>query len=93
MQQCSAGYIHEQARQHEVRPDIAGWAQVNNRNTLTWEEKFAPDVWHIDHLSSTLDVKIIALTISKIIKREGISPVKPQPRSLWAGSRVELRTI
>jgi sugar transferase EpsL len=66
-------YTPEQARRHEVRPGITGWAQVNGRNTLTWEQKFALDVWYVDHVSLALDVKIIALTISKIIKREGIS--------------------
>jgi sugar transferase EpsL len=66
-------YTPEQARRHEVRPGITGWAQVNGRNALTWEQKFALDVWYVDHMSLALDVKIIALTISKIIKREGIS--------------------
>jgi len=65
-------YTPEQARRHEVRPGITGWAQVNGRNTLTWEQKFALDVWYVDHVSLALDTKIIALTISKIIKREGI---------------------
>ena len=66
-------YTPEQARRHEVRPGITGWAQVNGRNTLTWEQKFALDVWYVDHMSLALDVKIIALTIAKTIKREGIS--------------------
>jgi sugar transferase EpsL len=66
-------YTPEQARRHEVRPGITGWAQVNGRNTLTWEQKFALDVWYVDHVSLALDTKIIALTISKIIRREGIT--------------------
>ena len=66
-------YTPEQARRHEVRPGITGWAQVNGRNALSWEQKFALDVWYVDHMSLALDLKIIALTISKIIKREGIS--------------------
>lgn len=66
-------YTPEQARRHEVRPGITGWAQVNGRNALTWEQKFALDVWYVDHLSFWLDLKIIALTLWKILKREGIS--------------------
>jgi sugar transferase EpsL len=66
-------YTPEQARRHEVRPGITGWAQVNGRNALTWEQKFALDVWYVDHLSFGLDLKIIALTLWKILKREGIS--------------------
>ena len=66
-------YTLEQMRRHEVKPGITGWAQVNGRNALTWEQKFALDVWYVDHESLWLDVKIIALTLSKIIKREGIN--------------------
>jgi sugar transferase EpsL len=66
-------YTPEQARRHDVRPGITGWAQVNGRNALTWEQKFALDVWYVDHLSFWLDLKIIALTLWKILKREGIS--------------------
>ena len=66
-------YTPEHARRHEVRPGITGWAQVNGRNTLTWEQKFALDVWYVDNLSLWLDMKIIVLTIWKIFKREGIS--------------------
>lgn len=66
-------YTPEQARRHEVRPGITGWAQVNGRNALTWEQKFVLDVWYVDHVSFWLDVKIIALTVWKILKREGIS--------------------
>jgi len=66
-------YTPEQARRHEVRPGITGWAQVNGRNALSWEQKFALDVWYVDNLSLWLDLKIIALTVWKILKREGIS--------------------
>jgi sugar transferase EpsL len=66
-------YSPEQARRHEVKPGITGWAQVNGRNALTWEEKFKLDVWYVDNWSFWLDLKIIAITILKIIKREGIN--------------------
>jgi len=66
-------YSHEQNRRHEVRPGITGWAQVNGRNAITWEQKFEYDVWYVDNQSLRLDLKIIALTIWKILKREGIS--------------------
>jgi lipopolysaccharide/colanic/teichoic acid biosynthesis glycosyltransferase len=66
-------YTPEQMRRHEVKPGITGWAQVNGRNVLTWEQKFALDVWYVDHLSFWLDLKIIVLTIWKILLREGIS--------------------
>jgi sugar transferase EpsL len=66
-------YTPEQARRHEVRPGITGWAQVNGRNALTWEEKFKLDVWYVDHLSLWLDLKIVAFTVLSILKREGIN--------------------
>jgi sugar transferase EpsL len=66
-------YTPEQMRRHEVRPGITGWAQVNGRNALTWEQKFALDVWYVDHWSLCLDLKIIALTAWKVLTREGIS--------------------
>jgi len=66
-------YTPEQARRHEVRPGITGWAQVNGRNAITWEEKFRLDVWYVDNWSLWLDIKIIAMTVWKIVKREGIS--------------------
>lgn len=65
-------YSPEQARRHEVLPGITGWAQVNGRNALTWEDKFRLDVWYVDHWSFLLDLKIILLTLWKVIKREGI---------------------
>jgi len=66
-------YTPEQARRHEVRPGITGWAQVNGRNAITWEEKFKLDVWYVDNWSLWLDIKIIFMTFWKILKREGIS--------------------
>jgi len=66
-------YTPEQARRHEVKPGITGWAQINGRNELTWEQKFALDVWYVDHQSMWLDLKIMALTIWKTLRREGIS--------------------
>jgi sugar transferase EpsL len=66
-------YSPEQMRRHEVRPGITGWAQVNGRNTLTWGQKFDLDIWYVDHQSFWLDLKILALTVSKLIKREGIN--------------------
>jgi len=66
-------YTPEQARRHEVKPGITGWAQVNGRNAITWEEKFKYDVWYVDNMSLWLDVKILALTAWKVLKMEGIS--------------------
>jgi len=66
-------YSKEQARRHEVRPGITGWAQVNGRNAISWNKKFALDVWYVDHCSFLLDLKIIFLTIKKVFVREGIS--------------------
>jgi len=66
-------YTVEQSRRHEVLPGITGWAQVNGRNAISWEEKFSLDVWYIDHWSFCLDIKIILLTIWKVISGEGIS--------------------
>jgi lipopolysaccharide/colanic/teichoic acid biosynthesis glycosyltransferase len=66
-------YSPEQARRHQVLPGITGWAQINGRNALTWEDKFRMDVWYVDHWSLRLDIKILAITLWKVIKREGIS--------------------
>lgn len=66
-------YSKEQARRHEVRPGITGWAQCHGRNAITWEEKFRLDLWYVDHVSLTTDIKIIGLTIAKILRRDGIS--------------------
>ncbi len=66
-------YSPEQARRHEVRPGVTGWAQINGRNALSWEEKFALDVWYVDNRSFWLDVKIIANTVLKVARKDGIS--------------------
>ena len=66
-------YSHEQARRHNVMPGITGWSQINGRNALTWEDKFRLDVWYVDHWSFWLDIKILALTLWKVFRREGIS--------------------
>ena len=66
-------YNEEQARRHEVRPGITGWAQVNGRNAISWTKKFELDVWYVEHCSFSLDLKIVFLTIKKIFVREGIS--------------------
>ena len=66
-------YTSEQMRRHEVKPGITGWAQVNGRNTISWEQKFKLDVWYVDHLSFRLDMKIMALTLGKILRREDIN--------------------
>lgn len=66
-------YAPEQARRHEVLPGITGWAQINGRNTLIWEQKFELDVWYVDNQSFWLDIKILFLTVYKVLKREGVS--------------------
>ena len=66
-------YTAEQMRRHDVKPGITGWAQVNGRNAIGWEEKFSLDLWYVDNCSFTVDVRIILLTIIKIVKRDGIN--------------------
>ena len=66
-------YNDEQARRHEVRPGITGWAQVNGRNALTWEDKFKLDIWYVDHQSLWLDIRILLMTLAKVLRREGVS--------------------
>ncbi|MEN6318157.1 MAG: sugar transferase [Syntrophaceae bacterium] len=66
-------YSERQARRHDVKPGITGWAQVNGRNALTWDEKFDLDVWYVDHQSFLLDMKILWMTFVKVLKREGIA--------------------
>ena len=68
-----ARYTLEQARRHEVRPGITGWAQVNGRNTLSWEDKFTLDVWYVDHHSLGLDLRILWMTLVQVVQRKGIS--------------------
>lgn len=66
-------YNEEQKRRHEVRPGITGWAQVNGRNAISWQQKFEYDVWYVDHISLSLDLKIMFKTIQKVFKRDGIN--------------------
>lgn len=66
-------YSAEQSRRHDVKPGITGWAQVNGRNAITWEQKFEYDVWYVDHQTFSLDMKIIKMTVFKTVKSEGIS--------------------
>lgn len=67
-------YTPEQARRHEVLPGITGWAQINGRNAISWPERFRLDVWYVDHQSFALDLKILALTVWKVLRREDVSP-------------------
>ncbi|MEW6278810.1 MAG: sugar transferase [Candidatus Eremiobacterota bacterium] len=80
-------YSPEQWRRHEVRPGLTGWAQVNGRNLITWEEKFRLDVWYVDHLNLALDLKILWMTVRKVIVREGISPEGADVPEEFMGSR------
>ncbi|MGR5452165.1 sugar transferase [Vibrio sp. PNB22_3_1] len=66
-------YSKEQARRHDVRPGVTGWAQINGRNAISWEEKFALDVWYVDNKSLWLDIKILFMTVKKVFVKEGIS--------------------
>ena len=80
-------YSPEQARRHEVRPGVTGWAQINGRNALSWEEKFRLDVWYVDNQSFWLDLKILALTVKKVFVREGISAAGEATAAKFTGSR------
>jgi len=80
-------YTPEQARRHEVRPGITGWAQVNGRNAISWEEKFALDVWYVDNRTLWLDLKIIWLTVKKVLIREGISGEGEVTMSKFTGEK------
>ena len=80
-------YSPEQARRHEVRPGITGWAQVNGRNAIAWEDKFKLDVWYVDHCSLWLDIKILWLTVKKVLVREGISAAGEATMGKFTGSK------
>lgn len=80
-------YSPEQARRHELRPGITGWAQVNGRNAISWEDKFKLDVWYVDNRSFSLDIKILCLTVKKVFVREGISAQGEATISKFTGSR------
>lgn len=80
-------YTPEQARRHEVRPGVTGWAQVNGRNAISWEEKFELDVWYVDHKSLWLDIKILWLTVKKVLVRDGISAAGEATMSKFTGRK------
>lgn len=80
-------YSTEQRRRHDVKPGLSGWAQVNGRNTISWEERFKMDVWYVEHISFFIDVKIVFMTIVKFIKREGISSETSATMEEFMGSQ------
>lgn len=80
-------YSPEQARRHDVRPGVTGWAQINGRNTLGWNEKFALDTWYVDHRSFLLDLRILWLTVRKVVRRDGISADGEATMTLFTGNR------
>ena len=82
-------YSAEQSRRHEVRPGITGWAQINGRNALSWDEKFKLDVWYVDNRSLWLDIKILWLTVRKVLVRDGISAAGEATMPRFTGSRME----
>jgi len=79
-------YSPEQARRHELRPGITGWAQVNGRNAISWQDKFALDVWYVDNQSLWLDIKILWMTVRKVLVRDGISAAGEATMSKFTGS-------
>jgi sugar transferase EpsL len=82
-------YTPEQARRHEVLPGITGWAQINGRNAISWEKKFELDVWYVQHWSVGLDLKILFLTLAKVVRREGISQSGQATTEYFTGSNPE----
>ena len=82
-------YNKEQAKRHDVRPGITGWAQVNGRNTITWKEKFAYDLYYVNNLSFLLDMKILFLTIKKVLLRDGVNSNDNLTMSHWYGGEDE----
>lgn len=79
-------YSPEQARRHEVRPGITGWAQVQGRNALNWEDKFKLDVWYVDHRSMRLDIEILCVTVIRVLRRDGISHLNEPTMPKFVGS-------
>lgn len=79
-------YSTEQMRRHEVRPGITGWAQVNGRNAISWQQKFAYDVWYVDHQSLALDAKILFLTVAKVFRRSGINSTSAETMPEFTGN-------
>ncbi|MEK4881764.1 MULTISPECIES: sugar transferase [Paenibacillus] len=83
-------YTPEQNRRHEVVPGISGWAQVNGRNTISWEEKFQYDVWYVDHISLSLDTKIVFKTVKNVLVREGINNSQNDTMPMFSGSTLDI---
>lgn len=79
-------YTPEQMRRHEVLPGITGWAQINGRNAISWEDKFKLDVWYVDHISFMLDMKIFLLTLQKLLNREGINNSSQETMPIFKGT-------
>lgn len=79
-------YSAEQYRRHDVRPGVTGWAQVNGRNSLSWEEKFKLDVWYVENRTLSLDIKVLLLTVKKVVRRDGISADGEATMSRFTGS-------
>lgn len=84
-------YSPEQLRRHEVRPGVTGWAQVNGRNSLSWEEKFRLDVWYVDHRTFWLDLRILFLTVAKVLHRDGIAAPGEATMPLFTGTRKQAK--
>jgi hypothetical protein len=82
-------YTPEQRRRHDVLPGITGWAQVNGRNSLSWDEKFALDLWYVDHWSLGLDLRILALTLLRVVQSSGISQEGYATMPVFQGSKAE----
>ena len=80
-------YTEEQMKRHTVKPGITGWAQINGRNSLDWEEKFALDIWYIENRDLLLDIKIIFLTLQKVFSREGINASEETTMSKFKGTK------
>ena len=79
-------YSPEEARRHNVRPGLTGWAQINGRNAISWDEKFALDTWYVDNRSMLLDIRILLLTVLKVVKRDGISAAEEATMPAFTGS-------
>ncbi|WP_144505524.1 sugar transferase [Bacillus mycoides] len=84
-------YSSKQAKRHSVKPGITGWAQINGRNSITWEEKFELDVWYVENRSFLLDLNIIVLTITKVFKTEGINHVGHVTMERFTGGKIEIK--
>jgi lipopolysaccharide/colanic/teichoic acid biosynthesis glycosyltransferase len=81
-------YTPEQARRHEVLPGVTGWAQINGRNALNWEDKFALDVWYVDNWSVVLDLRILLATIGRVLRRQGITEQGNATMSKFEGGKL-----